>query len=149
MATGGRPRSFCYVSDLVEGLVRLMESDVSEPVNLGNPVEITILAAAQEVIRLIGSRSPIIHTARPPDDPCLRRPDIGPRANPAGLGAGCGATGRVRTDNRVVSDDTAEVASLFDPRGAKRPRFPLRLSPDASLRGRTRGAAANTRYYCW
>lgn len=73
---GSQTRSFCYVSDLVEGLVRLMESDESEPVNLGNPVEITILEAAQEVIRLIGSHSQIAHTARPPDDPCLRRPDI-------------------------------------------------------------------------
>jgi nucleoside-diphosphate-sugar epimerase len=73
---GGQTRSFCYVSDLVEGLVRLMESDVCEPVNLGNPNEITVLAAAQEVVRLTDSRSEIIHTARPADDPCLRRPDI-------------------------------------------------------------------------
>jgi nucleoside-diphosphate-sugar epimerase len=53
-----------------------MESDVSEPVNLGNPTEITVLAAAQEVVRLTGSRSQIVHVPRPADDPCLRRPDI-------------------------------------------------------------------------
>jgi nucleoside-diphosphate-sugar epimerase len=73
---GSQTRSFCYVSDLVEGLIRLMESNVTEPVNLGNPVEITILAAAQEVLRLTGSRSTIAHVRRPQDDPCLRRPDI-------------------------------------------------------------------------
>ena len=73
---GSQTRSFCYVSDLVDGLVRLMESDVSEPVNLGNPTEITVLTAAQEVVRLTGSRSQIAHVERPADDPCLRRPDI-------------------------------------------------------------------------
>ncbi len=73
---GSQTRSFCYVSDLVEGLVRLMESDVSDPVNLGNPVEITVLAAAREVIELTGSHSTIRHVPRPPDDPCVRRPDI-------------------------------------------------------------------------
>ncbi|MCK4342794.1 MAG: SDR family oxidoreductase [Phycisphaerae bacterium] len=73
---GRQTRSFCYVSDLVEGLVRLMESDVSEPVNLGNPVEITILQAAQEVIQLTDSSSRITHVPRPADDPAVRRPDI-------------------------------------------------------------------------
>jgi nucleoside-diphosphate-sugar epimerase len=73
---GSQTRSFCYVSDLVDGLVRLMESDVREPVNLGNPTEITILAAAEEVIRLTDSRSTIAFVERPKDDPCLRRPDI-------------------------------------------------------------------------
>lgn len=73
---GRQTRSFCYVSDLVDGLVRLMESDVYEPVNLGNPEETTVLEAAQEVVRLTGSRSPIVHVPRPPDDPRVRRPDI-------------------------------------------------------------------------
>ncbi len=73
---GRQTRSFCYVSDLVEGLIRLMESDVTEPVNLGNPVEITILGAAQEVVRLIGSQSNIVFVPRPADDPAVRRPDI-------------------------------------------------------------------------
>jgi dTDP-glucose 4,6-dehydratase len=73
---GSQTRSFCYVTDLVEGLVRLMESDVQEPVNLGNPAEITVLAAAQEVLRLTGSRSAIVPVPRPQDDPRLRRPDI-------------------------------------------------------------------------
>lgn len=73
---GQQTRSFCYVSDLVEGLIRLMESDTADPVNLGNPVECTILEAAQEVVRLIGSCSEITFVARPQDDPTVRRPDI-------------------------------------------------------------------------
>ena len=73
---GRQTRSFCYVDDLVEGLLRLMESDVEEPVNLGNPAEITILEAAQEVVRLTGSSSEIRHGPRPADDPAVRRPDI-------------------------------------------------------------------------
>jgi dTDP-glucose 4,6-dehydratase len=73
---GSQTRSFCYVTDLVDGLIRLMESDVSEPVNLGNPVEITVRQAAEEVIRLIGSPSQIVSTPRPGDDPSVRRPDI-------------------------------------------------------------------------
>ncbi len=73
---GSQTRSFCFVSDLVEGLVRLMESDVREPVNLGNPAEVTVRQAAEEVIRLVGSSSRIAFVPRPPDDPALRRPDI-------------------------------------------------------------------------
>jgi nucleoside-diphosphate-sugar epimerase len=73
---GSQTRSFCYVTDMVEGLVRLAGSDVTEPVNLGNPAEISILEFAQEIIRLTGSRSRIVHLDRPKDDPKLRRPDI-------------------------------------------------------------------------
>ncbi|NLG41821.1 MAG: SDR family oxidoreductase [Phycisphaerae bacterium] len=73
---GSQTRSFCYVSDMVDGLLRLALSDVSEPVNLGNPVEITVLQAAEEVIRLTNSSSRISFVPRPPDDPCIRRPDI-------------------------------------------------------------------------
>jgi dTDP-glucose 4,6-dehydratase len=73
---GSQTRSFCYVSDMVDGLLRLALSDVSEPVNLGNPVEITVLQAAEEVIRLTNSSSRITFVPRPPDDPSIRRPDI-------------------------------------------------------------------------
>ncbi len=73
---GSQTRSFCYVSDMVDGLLRLALSDVSEPVNLGNPNEITVLQAAEEVIRLTNSSSRIAFVPRPPDDPCVRRPDI-------------------------------------------------------------------------
>ncbi|MGE0479443.1 MAG: UDP-glucuronic acid decarboxylase family protein [Phycisphaerae bacterium] len=73
---GLQTRSFCYVTDLVDGLIRLCDSDVELPVNVGNPEEITILDVAREVVRLTGSRSDIIHLPRLPDDPHIRRPDI-------------------------------------------------------------------------
>ena len=73
---GDQTRSFCFVSDLVEGCLRLIESDHHEPVNIGNPGEFTILELAETIIRLTGSRSPIVHDALPEDDPAVRRPDI-------------------------------------------------------------------------
>jgi UDP-glucuronate decarboxylase len=74
---GQQTRSFSYVSDLVEGLVRLMNKDgVSDPVNLGNPGEFTIMEAARKVLGLINTPSAIIHRPLPPDDPGRRRPDI-------------------------------------------------------------------------
>jgi len=73
---GSQTRSFCYVSDLVEGLCRLMMSDERYPVNLGNPQEMTILEFAQHIQKLTGSRSPIIFQDLPADDPKQRRPDI-------------------------------------------------------------------------
>jgi len=78
---GSRTRSFCYVSDMVEGLVRLLHSDESTPVNMGNPDEMTILEFAHKVLEVIGSRSPIEFItptdARTADDPKVRCPDIG------------------------------------------------------------------------
>ena len=75
---GLQTRSFCYVDDLVEGLVRLMASppEVTGPINLGNPVEFSILDLAKQVIELIGSKSKIVHRPLPQDDPRQRRPDI-------------------------------------------------------------------------
>ena len=75
---GDQTRSFCYVDDLVDGLVRLMESgsDIVGPINLGNPVEFTIRQLAEIVIKLTGSASKIIHRALPQDDPKQRQPDI-------------------------------------------------------------------------
>jgi len=73
---GKQTRSFCYVSDLVDGLIRLMESDVTEPVNLGSTDEITVLEFANEILRLCGERSKISYVPRPADDPNIRRPDI-------------------------------------------------------------------------
>jgi len=73
---GSQTRSLCYVADLVEGLVRLMRSPAHEPVNLGNPEELTILELARLVLELTGSRSPITFVPAPPDDPRVRRPDI-------------------------------------------------------------------------
>jgi dTDP-glucose 4,6-dehydratase len=73
---GGQTRSFCHVDDLVEGIDRLLEKDFHEPVNLGNPDEVTILQFAQEILALSGSKSPIAHKALPQDDPKVRKPDI-------------------------------------------------------------------------
>jgi dTDP-glucose 4,6-dehydratase len=73
---GSQTRSFCYISDLVEGIVRLLFTDFHEPVNLGNPEEISILQFAQEIRELAGSTSPIVFQPLPQDDPRVRRPDI-------------------------------------------------------------------------
>ena len=73
---GSQTRSFCYVSDLVDGLYRLMQSDERYPVNLGNPQEMTILEFAERIRRLTGSKSGIIHHPLPQDDPKQRQPDI-------------------------------------------------------------------------
>lgn len=73
---GSQTRSFCYVSDMVEGIYRLLLSDVHAPVNLGNPVEVTMLELAREVISLVGNSSKVVFRELPPDDPKVRRPDI-------------------------------------------------------------------------
>jgi len=73
---GSQTRSFCYVDDLVEGIRKLLFSDEVEPVNLGNPQEISIIDFAEEIIRLTGSRSKIIFCPLPQNDPKVRQPDI-------------------------------------------------------------------------
>ena len=73
---GKQTRSFCYFSDLIEGIYRLMMSDTSDPVNIGNPHELTMLQFAQEIIAATGSKSKIVHKPLPQDDPKQRRPDI-------------------------------------------------------------------------
>jgi dTDP-glucose 4,6-dehydratase len=73
---GSQTRSFCYVSDLVDGIYRLLLSDYHLPVNIGNPVEISLLQFAEEIIKLTGSKQKIIFQALPKDDPKQRKPDI-------------------------------------------------------------------------
>ncbi len=73
---GEQTRSFCYVSDLIAGITALLETDYSEPVNIGNPDEVSILDFAKEIIELTGSKSRIAYKPMPVDDPHLRRPDI-------------------------------------------------------------------------
>jgi dTDP-glucose 4,6-dehydratase len=73
---GRQTRSFCYISDLVEGIIRLMESDLNDPVNIGNPHEMTIDEIAHAIIRMTGSKSRIVYKTLPTDDPKVRRPDI-------------------------------------------------------------------------
>jgi dTDP-glucose 4,6-dehydratase len=74
--SGQQTRSFCYVSDLVDGIVRLMESDLHDPVNIGNPHEMTIEDIAKAIIRLTGSKSKLVYKELPEDDPKVRQPDI-------------------------------------------------------------------------
>jgi dTDP-glucose 4,6-dehydratase len=74
--SGSQTRSFCYVSDLVDGLYRLMLSDERYPVNLGNPREMTILEFAQHIRQMTGTKSEIVFEPLPEDDPKQRQPDI-------------------------------------------------------------------------
>ena len=73
---GSQTRSFCYYSDLIEGIVRLLQTDYAEPVNLGNPAEVSILDFALLINRLIDNRAGIVHRPLPVDDPKVRQPDI-------------------------------------------------------------------------
>jgi len=73
---GSQTRSFCYVSDLVDGIFRLLLSDVVDPVNIGNPDEITIQQFAEEVLKIMDSKSKIIYKPLPEDDPKVRQPNI-------------------------------------------------------------------------
>jgi dTDP-glucose 4,6-dehydratase len=74
---GDQTRSFCYVTDLVDGIYRLLHADFNEPVNIGNPSEITVLELAKEIIAMVpGTRSTIAYEPLPQDDPKRRRPDI-------------------------------------------------------------------------
>jgi len=73
---GSQTRSFCYVDDLIEGIYRLLMSDYVYPVNIGNPVEISLLAFAEEILKLTGAKTKIVFQPLPQDDPKQRRPDI-------------------------------------------------------------------------
>jgi dTDP-glucose 4,6-dehydratase len=73
---GSQTRSFCYVDDLIEGIWRLLNSDYDEPVNIGNPSEMTVLQFAREIIRIIGASSEVVFHELPVNDPKVRQPDI-------------------------------------------------------------------------
>ncbi|MDP3716701.1 MAG: SDR family oxidoreductase [Acidobacteriota bacterium] len=73
---GSQTRSFCYISDLVDGLIRLMLSKENDPINIGNPQEMTIEQIARQIIKMTGSTSQIIYKPLPTDDPKVRQPDI-------------------------------------------------------------------------
>ncbi|MDQ3069275.1 MAG: SDR family oxidoreductase [Acidobacteriota bacterium] len=73
---GTQTRSFCYVTDLVDGIIRLMDAPTNDPVNIGNPTELTIEGMAQTIIRMTGSASRIVYKPLPEDDPKVRKPDI-------------------------------------------------------------------------
>ena len=74
--SGQQTRSFCYVSDLVDGIIRLMNSSENDPVNIGNPHEMTVEEIAKRIIALTGSKSRLVHRPLPEDDPKVRQPDI-------------------------------------------------------------------------
>jgi dTDP-glucose 4,6-dehydratase len=74
--SGKQTRSFCYVSDLVDGILRLAESNLNDPVNIGNPHEMTIEEIARTIIRMTGSKSTLVYRPLPEDDPKVRQPDI-------------------------------------------------------------------------
>lgn len=74
--SGKQTRSFCYVSDLVEGILKLAASDLNDPVNIGNPHEMTIEEIAKTIIRMTGSKSKLVYRPLPEDDPKVRQPDI-------------------------------------------------------------------------
>jgi dTDP-glucose 4,6-dehydratase len=73
---GRQTRSFCYISDLVDGIIRLMLSAENDPVNIGNPAEMTIEEIAKVIIEMTGSKSRIVYKPLPVDDPKVRKPDI-------------------------------------------------------------------------
>ena len=75
---GSQTRSFCYVDDMIDGIIKMMETpdEITGPINLGNPEEITILELAELILKLTKSRSKIVFLPRPKDDPSRRKPDI-------------------------------------------------------------------------
>jgi UDP-glucuronate decarboxylase len=115
---GLQTRSFCYVDDLIDGLIRLMNTpnDVTGPINLGNPQEFTILQLASLVIELTGSRSRIVHRPRPQDDPRQRQPDIAKANNLLGwaphtpLAKGLGHT--IEYFDKLLSNKEIRTAAL-------------------------------------
>jgi len=117
---GLQTRSFCYVDDLIEAMIRLMNTppEVTGPINLGNPQEFTILELASLVIKLTGSRSKIVHRPRPQDDPRQRRPDIS-KANDVlkwtpKIKLADGLSKTIRYFDQLLSDDGVRAAIIHD-----------------------------------
>ena len=112
---GSQTRTFCYVDDLVEGIFRLLFTDFHEPVNLGNPDEVTILEFAQEILALSGSKSKIVFKPLPQDDPKVRKPDISRARQLLGWEPEVGPPRRAEADAGVFSAQVAETRkSLTD-----------------------------------
>jgi UDP-glucuronate decarboxylase len=121
---GSQTRSFCYVDDMVDGLMRLMESGVVDgPVNLGNPDELTISALAKKVLRLTGSRSRIVYRPLPADDPRRRRPDI------------ARARALLGWAPKVALDEGLEATAAWFAGEQKSSRMPIRTGRPAPPRG--------------
>jgi dTDP-glucose 4,6-dehydratase len=116
---GSQTRSFCYVSDLVRGLVLLAESDVHDPVNIGNPSEMTLLDMAKAVVELTESRSEIVFEALPVDDPQVRQPDITRARDLLGWGPEVelreGLTKTIEYAVRALSGGDSAPKAIVDP----------------------------------
>ena len=95
---GSQTRSFCYVDDMVEGIYQLLHSDCTDPVNIGNPEEITILEFAKEIIELTGTTQKIVFKGLPKDDPKVRQPDITRARNVLGWEPKSEQEGRARAN---------------------------------------------------
>jgi UDP-glucuronate decarboxylase len=118
---GLQTRSFCYVDDLVDGLMRLMNTpaDITGPVNIGNPAEFKIIELAQMVVSLVGSRSKIVHRALPENDPKQRQPDISLAQELLGwkpcVALKEGLTNTVAYFERLLSDNTLRAQLAKEP----------------------------------
>ena len=143
--SGEQTRSFCFVSDLVDGFVRLMatEGDALAPVNLGNPAEITVGELARIIVDIVGSRSKIIYRPLPVDDPRRRRPDIAQAAVRARLVAEGRAPGGPSRHDRLLRrpapqwpspSDEALLPSTLPVRLAWRKRRDEQTDPDSRWR---------------
>ncbi len=104
---GSQTRSFCYVDDLVDGIIRLLASDLHDPVNIGNPEEWTVLRMAETIRTLVGTSLPIVHEPLPVDDPKVRQPDIGLATSALGWGPRTSIAEGLR---RTVEDFRARIA---------------------------------------
>jgi dTDP-glucose 4,6-dehydratase len=108
---GSQTRSVQYVDDLVEGVLRLMQSTETRPVNIGNPVEYTVKEVAEAVLRLCGSDSPLVHEPLPVDDPKQRRPDITRAREVLGWEPKVGAEEGLKTTIDWFAQGAARVAA--------------------------------------
>ena len=128
---GSQTRSFCYVDDLIRGMIALAESGEVGPINVGNPNEFTLLELAETIIEVTGSKSEIVFEALPTDDPQVRQPDIGLARDAARLGARGRAArrpacGRSSSRGPTSSSARAEV----DATGPARTRRTRGTSPE-------------------
>ena len=139
---GSQTRSFCYVSDLVDGLYRLMLSDERYPVNLGNPCEMTILDFARNIRELTGSASAIVFEPLPEDDPKQRRPDIR-KAAPCSAGSRAWARRRTAPDSGVLPAIHARHAAAAACRFQQGFTPTLRRNEDRSARVALAGRAVS------
>ena len=107
--SGRQTRSFCYVTDLVDGILRLMESDVNDPVNIGNPHEMTVAEIAETIIRMTGSSSRLVTRPLPTDDPKVRQPDITRARTLLGWEPTVHLEDGLRDDDRLLPPEAARM----------------------------------------